>query len=326
MSVEEMTEVFQCILEKHGVCAQEAGSIANVFGCNASHGVLSHSVNRFPLMVKYLDDGLIKAGLEPERISGFKSVERWNARFGFGITSASFSMKRAMDLAREYGSGVVTTIHSNHWMRGGYYGHLAAENGFIGLCWTITGRNLVPWGASEPMIGNNPFVIAVPRKKGNLVFDSSMAQYSWGQIGEYQRRGEKLPSFGGYDSDGNLTDDPSLLLESFKALPAGLWKGSALSIILEAAACSLGQSRTVSEMELSNIVETDMTQVFMAIDPRAVCEGCEFDAEVDRIVESLHGCSSTRYPGERAKKNSDRAREEGVPIPEESWNKVIEML
>jgi len=38
------------------------------------------------------------------------------------------------------------------------------------------------WGGRDSRVGNNPFVIAVPRKKGHIVLDMALSQYSYGKL------------------------------------------------------------------------------------------------------------------------------------------------
>ncbi|MBO4394264.1 MAG: 3-dehydro-L-gulonate 2-dehydrogenase, partial [Spirochaetales bacterium] len=323
----ELYETFLKVLLNHKVEETEAKQLATIFTQNAADGVISHSVSRFPLMISYLDKGAIKPGTMPKLISASETIEKWDAGFGFGVTSASFCMDRAIEIASKHGVGITVALHSNHWMRPGYYGWKAADKGFIGICWTTTRKNMVPWGGAERQLGNNPLVIAVPRKKGNLVFDSSMAQYAWGKVREYAADGKKLPTVGGYDSQGNLTDDALEIEKTYKAMPAGFWKGSALSILLEAVACSLGQSSTVEDNEIYDDIETNMTQVFMAIDPKVVNENYSED-NLDRIVEGLHNCppkdgkTPVRYPGEKALKTRMKSEKNGIEIPKRSWENL----
>ena len=79
----------------------------------------------------------------------------------------------------------------NHWMRGGSYGWQAADAGVIGICWTNTLPNVPPWGASEPRIGNNPLIIAIPRPPAHVVLDMAMSQFSVGALASYRTRGER---------------------------------------------------------------------------------------------------------------------------------------
>src|SRR6185369_8244775 len=109
----------------------------------------------------------------------------------------------------------------------------------IGICWTNTLPNLPPWGSSEPRLGNNPLVIAVPRPAGHVVLDMAMSQFSYGALAAYRARGEMLPVEGGFDTEGRLTRDPATIEASQRPLPIGYWKGSGLSLMLDLIATML---------------------------------------------------------------------------------------
>jgi LDH2 family malate/lactate/ureidoglycolate dehydrogenase len=68
-------------------------------------------------------------------------------------------------------------------------------------CWTNTWPNLPPWGTTESRLGNNPMVIAVPRRSGHLVIDMAMSQFSHSALASYRIRGEQLPVEGSFDSE-----------------------------------------------------------------------------------------------------------------------------
>ena len=98
-------------------------------------------------------------------------------------------------------------------MRGGTYGWQAAEAGFIGICFTNTIANLPPWGGLDPRLGNNPLVIAVPRKNGHVVLDMAISQYAVGKLKQYEGHNEALPLPGGYDEQGKLSTDADAILQ-----------------------------------------------------------------------------------------------------------------
>ena len=330
ISEQELFYTYHEILKKHGVEEEEAKTIAQVFTDNTKAGVITHSISRFPLMIKYLDDGVIKPEAKPKLVSSFMAIEKWDADFGFGIISAMFCMNRAIDLAQKFGLGATVSVHSNHWMRPGYYGFMAAEKGFIGICWTTTKKNMVPWGGTEPQIGNNPIVMAVPRENGHMVLDTSMAQYSWGKINDYAANNKVLPTIGGYDLDGYPTDDPNKIKASGKAIPAGFWKGSSMSIVLEAIAAALGQNATVAQQTGNETAETDMTQIFIAINPRCINENYN-DNYLDAIANDLNSCipkeenGFVRYPGQGAEILTRQSENLGILVPKRAWE-VLENM
>ena len=67
------------------------------------------------------------------------------------------------------------------------------------MCWSNTINNMPAWGAVDPRLGNNPIVLAIPRKKGNVVADLAMTQFAFGKLEIAKLSHEQLPIYGGYD-------------------------------------------------------------------------------------------------------------------------------
>ena len=150
------------VLLKLGFEQSRGEKCAQLFSESSRDGVYSHGLNRFPLFVTMIRNGVINIHAEPEAMMSHGALERWDGKVGFGNLNAYHCMERAITLSRLHGIGCVALAKTNHWMRGGSYGWQAAESGMIGICWTNTLPNLPPWGASDPRVGNNPLVIAVP--------------------------------------------------------------------------------------------------------------------------------------------------------------------
>jgi 3-dehydro-L-gulonate 2-dehydrogenase len=225
----------------------------------------------------------------------------------------------------------VALRNTNHWMRGGSYGWQAAEAGMIGLCWTNTNQNLPPWGAREPRIGNNPIVVAVPRRGGHVVLDMAMSQFSYGALGSYRSRGERLPVPGGFDAEGRLSDDPAAIEDAQRPLPIGYWKGAGLSILLDLVAASLAAGAATHVISRDPLEECDLSQIFIAFDVAGLTDPAETDRLLDAVVAHLHASEPVtpgrpvRYPGEAtlAKRTENRAL--GIPVDPAVWDHVRAM-
>ena len=161
--LEEVVATLAGVLVRHGFTGERAQACARLFAETTRDGVYSHGINRFPRFVAMVENGSVDAGAWPKRVSGFGALERWDGQKGPGNLNAYAAMERAMELSRAHGVGCVSLANTSHWLRGGTYGWQAAEAGLIGICWTNTMPNLPPWGGVEPVIGNNPLIIAVPR-------------------------------------------------------------------------------------------------------------------------------------------------------------------
>lgn len=245
ISFARLKDEFKRILIKNGFDDIRANLCAEIFAGNSRDGVHSHGLNRFPVFINYLQSGFIKPNAEPEMTGSFGTIERWDGHLAPGMYTATKAMQRAVELAKQNGIAAVAVKNTNHWMRGGTYGWQAADNGCIGICGTNAIANMPPWGGSNPTLANNPLVVAVPRQNGHLVLDMAMSQFSYGKMNEYRLKNATLPFPGGYDEQGNLSQDPSAIIASKRTLPIGFWKGSGLSLMMDVLAAVLSGGKTV---------------------------------------------------------------------------------
>lgn len=316
-----LKEELKRVLVANGFENEVAELCARTFAENSGDGVHTHGLNRFPTFVRAVKEGLVNPSAEPERISRMAALENWDGHLGPGISNAMHCMARAIVLADEYGIGCVSIRNTNHWMRGGTYGWQAADAGFIGICFTNTIANVTPWGGTEPRLGNNPIVIAVPRTAGHIVLDMAVSQYSFGKMQEYRFRDEHLPFPGGYDSDGNISKDPAKIIKSQRALPIGYWKGSGLSLLVDVLLTSLSGGRSTAAITAGG-AESGVSQCFIAIRP-----GLENAALIEQIVDFTKSghADQVRYPGESTLSKRKEYLLGGIPVNEKIWNEVLNM-
>lgn len=322
----ELQGVLESMLLKIGFEGSRAELCARLFADASRDGVPSHGLNRFARFIETIRNGVVDIHARPELFGAHGAMEQWDGRCGVGNLNAYASMNRAITLARAHGVGCVALRNTNHWMRGGNYGWQAADAGVIGICWTNTLPNLPPWGASEPRLGNNPLVIAVPRSKGHVVLDMAMSQFSYGTMETYRNRGEELPVIGGFDLAGELTRDPDAIEATRRALPIGFWKGSGLAMMLDLLAALLASGSPTYEISPEVLKETNLSQMFVAF---ALPDGDDFnDALADRVVESVtsatpSGDAPVRYPGERTLALRRESMEKGVEVDKAIWEEVL---
>jgi 3-dehydro-L-gulonate 2-dehydrogenase len=330
LEFEEIREVLVAILTKYHFSDDKALLIADTYTQSSCDGVYSHGLNRFPLFIDYVERGLVDVTADPEKIASFGSLERWDGRQGAGISNAHQCMERALELAGSYTLGCVALRNTNHWMRGGTYGWQAADAGKVALCFTNTKPNMPPWGGGENRVGNNPFVVAIPREGGHVVLDMAMSQFSLGKINTYHLNNELLPVPGGWDEEGKLTKDPEKIIASGKALPAGYWKGSALAMVMDMLAALLAAGNPTSRVK--DEAEVDISQVFICIDPDAFSDGTIKDALLNEIIDHVHDVSPmqeggrTYYPGERTLATRRDHLKNGIPVDDTVWKEIMRLL
>jgi 3-dehydro-L-gulonate 2-dehydrogenase len=330
ISFDKLKAEFFRILIKHKFTTKGAEKCAEIFADNSLDGVNSHGINRFPRFVKNILIGHVNPVAVPSLAHRIGSIEQWDGNLGPGPLNATLATERAMSLARENGIGLTSLSNTNHWMRGGTYGWQAAKEGFVFICWTNTCQNMPAWGASDPRIGNNPMVIAVPFEKEAIVLDFAMSQYSYGKMEALSRSGSKLSYPGGFNKQGEMTIEPGEILESWRVLPAGYWKGSGLSILLDILATILSGGKATHQIE-SCSAEYAVSQIFIAIDIQKLNNFPSINSSINGIISDLHKsvpidpASKVRYPGE----NIIRLREEnmklGIPVSAQLWEKLLNM-
>ncbi len=309
---------------------EHAELCARLFAETTRDGVYSHGLNRLPRFLETIRNGRVRVGMRAEAIATAGALERWSGRQGPGNLNAYQCMDRAIALAKIYGIGVVALANTNHWMRGGSYGWQAAEAGVIGVCWTNTMPNLPPWGGLDPTVGNNPLVIAVPRRAGHVVLDIAMSQFSYGALESYRRCNGQLPVNGGFDVDGNLTRDPAAIETSQRALPIGCWKGSGLSLMLDMVAAMLSGGSATYQISKDPVLETGLSQVFCAFQVSAFGAAEQIERKADEIIGFLQSSRSAtpedtvRYPGEQTLRIRAENLALGLPVEPAIWNLLTE--
>lgn len=319
-------------LEKAGLDAARAEQLAQVFAGNSLEGVYSHGVNRYMRFIGEVESGVVDINAQTETVSAFGGIEVRDAHFGIGPINAENAMARAVELSREHGIACVAVRNTNHWLRPGRYGWQAANAGVIGMCWSNTINNMPAWGAEDPRLGNNPIVLAIPREKGSVVVDMAMTQFAFGKLELAKLSGEQLPMYGGYDSEGRLTTDPAEIQKTRRALPIGYWKGSSMSLALDMIASATALGRTTAMIAADSNVEHGLTQIFIALNFRAVVDAKRADEILDTAVDYMLGSTPVdpkkpvRYPGQNVEKTRRKNLENGVPIHEETWEKILKYV
>lgn len=329
IAFDEMKATIKSAFMNAGMQEEKADICAQIHTESSCDGVYSHGLNRVKRFVDYVQKKWVDVNAEPILQNNLGSLEIFNGNLGPGILNARFAMNRATELAEKFGLGLVTLNNTTHWMRGGTYGWQAADKGLIAICWTNTESCMPAWGAKTIGIGNNPFIMAVPHKNGHVVLDMAMSQYSYGKLQVTRLKNEILPFPGGFDKEGNLTDVPGPIEESWRILPTGYWKGSGFAILLDIISALLSNGLSTAGIDKAGKGSCgSCNQVFIAIDPLKFNTQEFIDNIVEETVQQIksselaEGNSEIFYPGERSLKTRKENMELGIPVDDGVWEKV----
>ena len=329
---DEMKSAIRQAMINAGLPEEKAEICAQVHTESSCDGVYSHGLNRVARFVEYLGNGNVDPHAEPALVSSLGALEIFDGKMGPGILNARFAMSRATELAGKNGLGLVALRNTTHWMRGGAYGWLAADKGYIGICWTNTESCMPAWGAKECCVGNNPFIMAVPRREGHIVLDMAMSQYSYGKLEVTRLKGQKLPYPGGFDEEGLLTDDPGAIEKSRRILPIGYWKGSGFSILLDLIASLLAGGLSTAGIDKAGKGSCgSCCQVFIAANPAMINTEDFVEETLSQTIQQLKSASPAKsgseiyYPGEQSLKTREENKRLGIPVDDKIWQRVKEL-
>jgi LDH2 family malate/lactate/ureidoglycolate dehydrogenase len=191
----------------------------------------------------------------------------------------------------------------------------------IGLCTTNAIPNMLAWGSTRPLLGNNPLAISIPRGPGHepMVLDMAMSQAAVGKIGTYLREGKKAPLDWGLDSAGQPTDNPAEILSSRRLLPAGGHKGVGLALMMELLTGALSGGLFSHETFQTDSTGLDLnsSKLFLALEVQAFISQEQFAQRVQDLLAYLQNAEpglTVTLPGERGWQTRQRYLAEGIPI------------
>jgi 3-dehydro-L-gulonate 2-dehydrogenase len=285
-------------------------------------------VYRFARFIDHINKGFIDVSATPALVHASGVLEQWEGNLAPGPINAAHCTQRAMEIAAGNAMGCVALANTNHWMRGGTYGWQAARQGFVFLGWTNTEANMPAWGAKDRRLGNNPLVFAVPFRTEAIVLDFAMTQFSYGKMEAARLEGRKLPFPGGFDREGRLTEDPAAILDSWRALPIGYWKGAGLALLLDIMATILAGGISTQEISKRE-VEHGVSQVFIAIDTKKLSNYPAIDHAISGIIGDLKKsvpdstAEAIRYPGERVLSTRTENLKNGIPVKKKVWDEIV---
>ncbi|MFH0988274.1 MAG: Ldh family oxidoreductase [Parcubacteria group bacterium] len=199
-------------------------------------GVDSHGVNLLPHYLEVVRGGRINPNPNFKFTQTSPTTALLDADDTFGHAAASFAMKKAIEMSRVSGSGFVSVYNSSHFGACSYYSLQAARENMIGIATTHTSSNMLSTHGSRPFLGTNPISFTFPCDGEDPVcLDMATTQVTGHHVKMAKESNQLMEGGVAVDSQGNITDDPSLVAA---LLPAGKYKGYGLGLVVEIL-CSL---------------------------------------------------------------------------------------
>jgi LDH2 family malate/lactate/ureidoglycolate dehydrogenase len=321
---EFLKETIRAALSGVGVSELVGQVEAEVMAEADLQGVPSHGVRMLPGLLRGIREGRVNPRPEPKLVRERKATSLLDGDNGPGRFVSVEAMRNAIDRAKQFGIGACLANRLCHWGRAHAYASRAAQEGLVGICTTNAISNMLAWGSSGPLLGNNPLAIGIPRGRGEepLVLDIAMSQAAIGKIGTFLREGRKVPPDWGLDASGKSSEDPAAILASGKVLPFGDHKGAGLAFMIELLTGGLSGgpfSFEIGKIDTSGL-DPSSSKLFLAIDVEAFIEAAQFRGRVEEFISYLRRAEpglGITLPGERGWRTRQKYLVEGIPIHHE---------
>lgn len=264
-------------------------------------GTGSHGMLQAPVYLRRLRAGTIscRGALTAVHTSGAVTV--FDAGLALGHAVARQAMESAITSAARHGLGAAAVRAATHFGVAGRHARVAAEAGMIGIVLWNTRPMLPAPGGVRPVVGNNPFAIAVPiAGRAPIVFDMAMSAAAMGKIRLAAERGEAIPADWALDAAGRPTTDAAKALRGM-LLPAAGAKGFGLALMVDFLCALSGGSAgaEVAPMYGDAASPADCSWLLVAIDPAHFGLAQPYADRVADLANGLLRNGGLSLPGDR---------------------------
>ena len=319
----------RALLEGAGLEAEPAATVAETLVWTSLRGVDSHGVARVPVYVERLQTGVLNNHPRPQVVSRHAAIAVIDGDHGPGQVAAVAATDLSIELAREYGVGVVSVRRSGHYGAAAFYAMRAAEAGLIGVSMTNTEPLVIPYGGAGAALGTNPIALAAPSAGGRIFnVDMATSQVAINRIFNARDEGRPIPEGWGVDEHGETTTDAAKV--QF-AVPLGGYKGYGLALLVEilcGVLAGAGVRGGVGDLYSGGEVRQDTGHFHLAIDPERTVGRDAFAGVLGGLLDELRAIPPARgfdevlVAGDPEDRSRAQRERDGVPIEPALWAKL----
>jgi (2R)-3-sulfolactate dehydrogenase (NADP+) len=325
IQADELERAMRSALARSGANDAMARATARALTFAECEGIASHGASRIPQYCGHLKNGRANGAAVPQIKGGARAACLVDANGGLAFEALRVAGGEAVHRAREFGVAYVAVTNSNHFGVAAYHLEPLADAGLVGLAMGNSPAAMPAWGGKRALFGTNPVAALFPRRGSPPIsIDLSLSAVARGKIMVAARDGKAIPEGWALDAEGNPTTDAKAALAG-SMLPAGGVKGAMLALTVELLVCSLSGAAYGFESDSFFSDEgrpTRIGQAILAIDPRALAGSEVYQERVETLVAAMSADPVVRLPGERRRRNAERARRDGVAIPADLLAKI----
>ena len=329
LTLEQVEQLATRALQACGASETQAKALAAGVAGAERDGISSHGLVYVPIYCEHLKCGKVLGDAIPSVEQPRPSSIRVNAGSGFAHAAIDAGFKRLMEAASTNGSATLSVNNSYNCGVLGFHTERLAKAGYIGLGFTNAPASIAPAGGNKPVIGTNPFSVAVSDADGVAIcIDQSASVVAKSEVMAHARAGKAIPDHWTKDAQGNPTTDPQEGLKGSMA-PSGGYKGVGTGILVEILAAALsGASLGIHASPFSGTVggPPKTGQCFIAIDPEAFGGKDSFNQRIVDLCQAIEAQEGAKIPGSKRRAHRIKADAEGVQLSDELIARVEALI
>jgi len=317
LPVAEIESIARRALLNAGASQDQASALAVSVAAAEADGIASHGLAYLPVYCEHLRCGKVNPAAVPT-VQAHGSVVRVDADAGFAHPAIGLGFAQLVPLAKQLGAAVMAVANSYNCGVLAYHTETLARQGVVALGFTNAPASIAPWGSATPVLGTNPWSLAVPDGEGGVhfVIDQSSSTVAKSEVVRHRRDKRPLPDGWALDREGRPTNSADAALDGGSMAPAGGYKGVSNALMVEMfAACLAGATPGIAASPFSGPVggPPRTGQFFIALDPAATSGGT-FDARLKVVMEAFASAAGARLPGSRRRAARERHRDTPVMV------------
>jgi LDH2 family malate/lactate/ureidoglycolate dehydrogenase len=332
LTVDQLRPFSEAIFAAAGASRANAERVTEAMLSANLAGHDSHGVQHIPGYVREIERGAISGTAEPAVLRETATTALVSGGWTFGHVGAAYATRLAIAKARQHHLAMVGLVQANHIGRLGEYGEMGAAGGAIVMIMEGFGHKVAmqaPYGGAGRLLGTNPISIGIPAgEEPGMMLDFATTVVAAGKLAVAQAKGLPIAPGALVDAAGRPTTDPAALREGGAMLPFGGHKGYALALAIEFLGRVLVGGETYAASSPSPFNEAGT--LILAIDPATFRPAADYAASADdlsrrvKAIPPADGFSEVLLPGEPERHSRETRLKEGIPIPEATWEGIVE--
>jgi LDH2 family malate/lactate/ureidoglycolate dehydrogenase len=321
LSVDEARSLGRAALRGAGMPSEEAGIVTNHLVDNMLCGYEFAGLPRILAIVEHPSFRGPHTEVAVTHETPLSAMIDGGNRVGYAPVLKGAQM--AAEKAEAQGMAIVGV--NNCWFSGrnAYYLEHIVRKGLVAIHTASSLNQVVPPGASKPLLGTNPIGFAIPTTGEPLIFDMGTAATMWGEVLLYAMLDKQFPDGIGVDAEGRPTTSAREIAKG-GVLPFGGHKGYGLSVAVQALGVLAGAHRASG-----NVIDSGF--LFIAVDPQLMMPREEFYGRAGEMIAKLRalprqaGVDRIRIPSERAFAERERRLKDGLHLAAKVHQSLLQM-